>query len=147
MLPRIIDLAGYAEEGSLLRCGQHLGWASKLLWLIQLCNQHGTSLGDAAIRLADHDFGHTDPAHGTVWQLWEQGLVDPLVDRAAAEACLVAGPAESRDWGRGRIIDKFFEQRRRRGLELRRSAGGRRPVEPPGAHRNALPGQPEQEPL
>lgn len=109
MLPRIIDLAGYAEEGSLLQCGKHLGWASKLLWLIQLCNQHNASFGDAAIRLADHDFGHTDPAQGAVWRLWDQGLVDPLIDRSAAEACLVSGPAESRDWGRGRIIDKFFD--------------------------------------
>jgi hypothetical protein len=109
MLPRIIDLAGYAEEGSLLRCGRHLGWASKLLCLIQACNQHGTALSDARIRLADHDFGHTDPEHGTVWHLWSEGLVDPLVDRADAEACLMQGPAESRDWGRGRIIDKFFE--------------------------------------
>jgi hypothetical protein len=109
MLPRIIELAGYAEEGSLLRCGRHLGWASKLLCLIQACNQHGTSLSDARIRLADHDFGHTDPEHGTVWQLWDEGLVDPLVDREEAAACLTQGPVESRDWGRGRIIDKFFE--------------------------------------
>jgi hypothetical protein len=109
MLPRIIDLAGYAAEGALLRCSRQLGWASKLLWLIQLCDQRGAALSDPAIRLADHDFGHTDPRRGTVWQLWEQGLVDPLVDRAAAERCLVSGPAESRDWGRGRIVDKFHE--------------------------------------
>ncbi|MCU0960160.1 MAG: proteasome accessory factor PafA2 family protein [Pirellulaceae bacterium] len=107
LLPRIIDLAAYAEEGSLVRCSRHLGWASKILWLTQLCNQHGVSLDDARLRLADHDFGHTDPARGAVWQLWERGLVDPLVDRAAAVSCLTSGPIESRDWGRGRILEKF----------------------------------------
>ena len=34
-------------------------------------------------------------------------MVDPLVQISDAEACLVEGPPESRDWGRGKIIQKF----------------------------------------
>jgi len=109
MLPRIVDLASYAEEGSLQQCGRQLDWASKLLCLIHACHQDGLALSDARIRLADHDFSHTDAEYGTVWRLWDAGLVDPLVDRADAVACLAEGPAESRDWGRGRIIDRFFD--------------------------------------
>ena len=109
MLPLVIDLANYAEEGSLMHCAKHLSWASKLLWLTQLCDQNGASFADAEIRLADHDFGHTDPKQGTVWRLWEEGLVDPLINLSDARECLAEGPAESRDWGRGRIIDKFHD--------------------------------------
>lgn len=109
MLPLVVELANYAEEGSLIQCGKHLSWASKLLWLTQLCEQSGADFSDARIRLADHDFGHTNPEQGALWQLWEQGLVDPLIDLDDARACLAEGPVESRDWGRGRIIDKFYD--------------------------------------
>jgi hypothetical protein len=109
MLPRIIDLAAYAREGSIVRCARHLSWAAKLLWLTQLCSQDGVALGDAQTRVADHDFCHTDPQRGTLWRLWDQGMVDPLVTPDDAEACLIAGPQESRDWGRGRIIERFYD--------------------------------------
>jgi proteasome accessory factor A len=110
MLPRIIELARYAEEGSLVQCSRHLSWAAKLLWLTQLCSAEGLELGDAETRVADHDFCHTSPRKGTFWRLWNQGLVDPLVTREQAAASLVEGPPESRDWARGRIITRFYDQ-------------------------------------
>jgi hypothetical protein len=106
-LPQIADLARYAAEGSLVRCSRHLTWAAKLLWLTRICSEDGQVLGDAVTRLADHDFTNTDPQRGSMWRLWEEGLVDPFVSLADAEACFHAGPSESRDWGRGRIIDRF----------------------------------------
>jgi hypothetical protein len=109
MLPLVIDLTHYAEEGSLMQCGRHLTWASKLLWLTQLCQQSGVGWDDASIRLADHDFGHSDPEQGAWWQLWQAGLVDPLFEIDEAQACLCQGPAESRDWGRGQVIQKFYD--------------------------------------
>lgn len=109
LLPLVVDLARHAEAGALMPCAKHLSWASKLLWLTQLCEERGGGLADAEIRLADHDFGHTDPQQGALWQLWEEGLVDPLVSLDEARARLAEGPAESRDWGRGRIIDKFYD--------------------------------------
>lgn len=109
LLPLVVDLARHAEEGALMPCARHLSWASKLLWLTQLCEQSGGCLADAEIRLADHDFGHTDPRQGTLWQLWEEGLVDPLISLDDARARLAEGPAESRDWVRGRILDKFYD--------------------------------------
>ncbi len=110
MLPLVIDLARYAEEGAIAQCARHVSWAAKLLWLMQLSAQEGVTLGDAETRLADHDFCHTDPERGAFWRLWNEGMVDPLITIEDAEACLVEGPPESRDWGRGRIIDKFFDQ-------------------------------------
>jgi hypothetical protein len=109
MLPRILELTRYAAEGSLVACGRHLTWAAKLLWLTDLCDRGGARLGDAQTRLADHDFTHTDPRQGAIWMLWEAGLVDPLVDLADAQACVVEGPAESRDWGRGQILARFLD--------------------------------------
>lgn len=109
MLPLVIELTRYADEGSLVQCGRHLTWASKLLWLTQLCQERGVGFDDASIRLADHDFVHTDPEQGAWWQLWEAGLVDPLIGLDEARASLIRGPAESRDWGRGRLIDKFYD--------------------------------------
>ncbi|MCO6456008.1 MAG: proteasome accessory factor PafA2 family protein [Pirellulaceae bacterium] len=107
MLPRVIDLAAYAAEGSLGPCARHLTWAAKLLWLMDLCDGGGATLGDPQTRLADHDFTHTDPRRGALWRLWEAGVVDPLVTLADAEACLKDGPAESRDWGRGKLLRRF----------------------------------------
>jgi hypothetical protein len=109
MLPRIIELTHFAEEGSLTRCGRHLTWAAKLLWLTQLC-ANGATMGDAQTRLADHDFSRTDPHKGILWRLWQDGLVDPLVEPSDAQACLQEGPRESRDWGRGQIIRRFADQ-------------------------------------
>jgi hypothetical protein len=109
MLPRIIELTRYADEGSLTRCARHLTWAAKWLWLTQLAAS-GATMGDAETRLADHDFSCTEPSVGALWRLWQEGLVDPLVDISAATDCLRAGPAESRDWARGQIIGRFFDR-------------------------------------
>jgi hypothetical protein len=79
------------------------------LWLTRIAAEDGLSLGDPATRLIDHDFGCTDPRRGVLWRLWEEGLVDPLVSRADAESCLTNGPPQSRDWGRGRLIQKFLD--------------------------------------
>ncbi len=110
MLPLLVDLTHYVEEGSLVQCGRHLTWASKLLWLTQLCQQRGVGFGDPSIRLADHDFGHTDPEQGAWWQLWEAGMVDPLIGLDEARSSLAQGPWESRDWGRGKLIHKFYDE-------------------------------------
>lgn len=109
MLPHLIELTRYAEEGSIMRCAPHLTWAAKLLWLTQLC-AGGATLGDAQTRLADHDFSDTDPEKGTLWRLWKQGLVDPLVALSDAESCMREPPVESRDWGRGKLLSRFFDQ-------------------------------------
>ncbi len=109
LLPRIIALAHYAEEGSISRCAPHLDWAAKLTCLQHVCEGQGATFGDPATRLIDHDFSNTDPERGTLWRLWREGLVDPLITLQDAERCIHEGPAESRDWGRGRIIDRFFD--------------------------------------
>jgi proteasome accessory factor A len=103
LLPKIIDLTHYVEEGSLHRASVHLDWAAKLLYLMQGDGPYG----DAAMRLADHDFANTDPGRGPIWRLWEGGLVDPLVTMDDVRACLRDPPPESRDWGRGRVIERF----------------------------------------
>src|SRR5262249_17809885 len=108
-LPKIIELAHYVEEGSLDQSSRHLTWAAKLLWLTHLCQQDGLSLGDPAMRLADHDFTNTNPAEGAIWQSWEAGHVDPFITMDDARAALVEGPAESRDWGRGQVIRRWGE--------------------------------------
>jgi len=110
LLPLIIELTRYAEEGSVNRCARHLGWASKLLWLLGLCQRERIALGDPQCRLADHDYSNTDPEQGAFWKLWEQGMVDPLVTRSEVEAALTEAPPESRDWGRGAIIHKFSDK-------------------------------------
>jgi len=108
-LPRILELCGYLEAGELARCAPHLDWAAKLMVLMDLQQREGWDLGDGRMRLADHDYANTDPARGAFWKLWEAGQVDPLVEREAVDACLVEGPPESRDWGRGKLIERFHD--------------------------------------
>jgi proteasome accessory factor A len=103
LLPRIIELTHYADEGAVQKCAMHLDWAAKLLCLLG----GGKGFDDAACRLADHDFANTNPRRGAIWRLWEQGLIDPLVQRSHAEGCLKAPPPESRAWGRGQLIRRF----------------------------------------
>ncbi|HUG92609.1 MAG TPA: proteasome accessory factor PafA2 family protein [Planctomycetaceae bacterium] len=110
LLPRVIELTHYAEEGSIGRCARHLTWAAKLLCLLDLCQRQGAVLGDAATRLADHDFTNTNPRGGGLWRLWEQGAVDPLVNRDDVAACREDGPADSRDFARGRLVRRFADQ-------------------------------------
>jgi len=105
LLPRIIDLTWYVKEGSLNRCAVHLDWAAKLLYLLSL----GGRFEDAALRLADHDFTNTNPNKGIFWRLWEQSFVDPLVAMDDALDCMRNAPRESRDWGRGRLIERFAD--------------------------------------
>lgn len=107
LLPRIIELAGQAENGSLEGCARHLTWAAKLFYLLNLCADQGVELGEAATRVADHDFGNTDSSRGVIWRLWEEGLVDPLVTPADVERAWRQPPANTRDSVRGRIIERF----------------------------------------
>ena len=109
LLPRLIELTHYAEEGSVTQCAPHLTWASKLLCLLNTCHEEGAEFGDAATRLMDHDFSNTDPERGLIWQLWDEGLVDPLIERDAVEACWTRAPENSRDALRGRMIEKFHD--------------------------------------
>jgi proteasome accessory factor A len=106
LLPRIIELAEYAEEGSMQYCARHLDWAAKLMVL------YGSDqpLGSPAARLADHDFTHTNPQRSMLWRLHEQGLIDPLVSWDEAEKCLTSPPTESRAWGRGKLIERFHDE-------------------------------------
>ena len=109
MLNTIIELADHAEQGRLVDCARHLGWAAKRVWLAQLAeDQHG-AVNDASARVADHDFVSTDPHRGGFWRLWDAGLIDPLCHIDQAKACLKQGPVDSRDWGRGQIIRRFYE--------------------------------------
>lgn len=110
MLPRIIELTHHVEEGSLERSAPQLDWAAKLLCIQGLCRDDGITFGDATTRLADHDFTNTDPDRGLFWRLWDRGLIDPLVDMGDVDACLRDGPPEGRGWGRGRIIQEFFQE-------------------------------------
>jgi hypothetical protein len=110
LLPRIIDLTRYAEEGSLSECAGHLSWAAKVLCLLNVCQDDPQiEFGDATTRLIDHDFGNTDPERGTIWQLWDEGLLDPLVSRDAVESAWRHAPANSRDAIRGKLIERFGE--------------------------------------
>ena len=106
LLPRIVELTHYAEEGSLIRCANHLDWAAKLMCLLNM----GDRFDDPAMRIADHDFSNTNPKKGTIWQLWERQLVDPLIDMNEALDAMREAPPESRDWGRGRIIAQFPDE-------------------------------------
>jgi hypothetical protein len=103
LLPRIIELAHYAEEGSLVRCATHLDWAAKFVYLRNMSGH----FEDAALRLADHDYSNTNQEKGAIWQLWRQGLIDPLVDMDQAERAVRQAPPESRDWGRAALIELF----------------------------------------
>lgn len=106
LLPRIIELAHYVEEGSLEQAARHLDWAAKLLCLLA----RGEPLDAPGTRLADHDFSNTDPRRGLLWRLIEAGRIDPLVGMERAEKCLVQPPPESRAWGRGQLIKRFQGQ-------------------------------------
>ena len=110
LLPRVLDLTHFLEEGSLERYAPHLDWAAKLLVLLDLCQRDGMKLGDMPIRVADHDYASSDPSRGHFWRLWEAGRVDPLVSRADVEACLVDGPEDGRGWARGRLIREYGDQ-------------------------------------
>jgi proteasome accessory factor A len=122
MLPRIIELTRYAEEGSIDRCARHLDWAAKLLCLLG----SGQSFEDATTRLIDHDYSNTDPQRGAFWRMWEDGLIDPLIDIDDAVACLKAPPAGTRAWARGKLIERFgddISDVNWSQVELRRGAG------------------------
>lgn len=109
LLPRVLHLCDALERGDLMACAVHLDWAAKLMVLLDKAEREGLSLGDDRMRLADHDYANTDPAIGVFWTLWEAGQIDPLVSRSEVEACLVEGPAESRDWSRGQLIETFHD--------------------------------------
>jgi len=108
-LALIAELARYAAEGSIARCAPHLDWAAKLLYLLDLCERDSVELGHPAVRLADHDFGNTNPLRGPFWALWREGHVDPLVRPEDVEAALVDGPVDGRGWVRGRLIQAFHQ--------------------------------------
>ena len=55
MLPCIIELTRYAEEGSITRCARHLTWAAKLLWLTQLCANGANLVGHVELALIECD--------------------------------------------------------------------------------------------
>jgi hypothetical protein len=101
-----------------------------LLTILNACQDQGAQMGDPVTRLIDQDFTNTDTQRGYFWRLWEQDLVDPLVDMSAARALLVEGPAESRAWGRGQLIRHFADDITDIDwgyIELRRSSGRWRP--------------------
>ncbi len=108
MLTRLVRLADYAARGRIFDCASQLGWAAKLAWLIQLLESGTASFADPAARVADHDFVSTDPRRGAFWKLWDAGLVDPLCTLDDARVSVREAPAESRDWGRGKIIRRFL---------------------------------------
>ena len=110
LLPQVLQLTHFLEEGSLEPCAPHLDWAAKLLVLVDLCQRDRMKLGNMPIRVADHDYASTDPSRGHFWRLWEAGRVDPLVSREDVEACLLDGPEEGRGWARGRLIWDYGDQ-------------------------------------
>ncbi|MCH7856181.1 MAG: proteasome accessory factor PafA2 family protein [Gemmatimonadetes bacterium] len=110
LLPKVLDLTHFLEEGSLDRYAPHLDWAAKLLVLVDLCRRDGMKLDDMPIRVADHDYASSDPSRGHFWKLWEQGRVDPLVSHEDVEACLLDGPEDGRGWARGRLIRDYGDR-------------------------------------
>ncbi len=110
LLPRIIQLTHDAGEGNVVACAKHLTWASKLLCLLGHCDEENQALGDASTRLLDHDFANTDRERGLFWKLWEQGDVDPLIDLDDVEAGWTEAPHDTRDYVRGRLIERFSDQ-------------------------------------
>ncbi len=110
LLPQVLQLTHFLEEGSIDRCAPHLDWAAKLLVLVDLCRRDGVELGDMPIRVADHDYASSDPSRGHFWRLWEAGRVDPLVTREDVEACLLDGPEDGRGWARGRLIRDYGDR-------------------------------------
>jgi proteasome accessory factor A len=109
LLPIIIELTYYAEEGSLAALARHLDWAALLMVLRGMCDRPGTRLGDPSTSLIVQDYSNTDPLRGMFWQLWDQGLVDPLVNKADMERFLRDGPEDTRAWARGRLVQKFHK--------------------------------------
>lgn len=109
LLPKLIKLAQHAAAGRIDECARHLTWAAKLLYLLSECAGRGGELGDAASRLADHDFTNTDPGSGPFWTLWERGLVDPLVRPEQVAAAWRQPPSGTREAVRARIIERFAE--------------------------------------
>ncbi len=107
LLQQVEELGARAARGDLDACAKHLDWAAKLHVLRAHCAARGTDLDHAATRLLDHDFANTDPTRGALWKLIDRGLVDPLITRADAEACLRDGPARNRGWTRGRLVQRF----------------------------------------
>jgi len=112
LLGLVVDLTHWLEEGgaSFPKVARHLDWAAKWLHLEQVAGSRPSGFSDPALRLVDHDFTRTNLRGGALWQLWEHGLVDPLVERAKVEAFLVDGPPETRAWARGRLIRRFGAQ-------------------------------------
>ncbi len=107
LLPIIVEMTRYADEGSLERLARHSDWAAQLLTLWNLCEEPGVRLGDAVTVLANQDYANTDPNRGTFWRLWQEELVDPLVTREEVDHCLRDGPEGTRAWARGRIVREF----------------------------------------
>ncbi len=110
LLSRVVQLTDCAEAGRVADCARHLTWASKLLCLLNHCEQEGGVLGDASTRLLDHDFANTDKERGMFWRLWEQREIDPLVDPDDVECGWSEPPREARDYARGRLIELFADQ-------------------------------------
>ncbi len=110
LLPRVLELTHFLEEGSLERYAPHLDWAAKLLVLVDLCQRDGMKLDDMPIRVADHDYASTDPGRGHFWRLWQAGRVDPLVSRGDVDVCLLDGPEDGRGWARGRLIRDYGDR-------------------------------------
>ena len=110
LLPRVVQLTEHAEAGRVAECARHLTWASKLLCLLNHCEEEGRVLGDASSRLLDHDFANTDRDRGPFWSLWDQGHIDPLVDPDDVECGWSEPPHDTRDYARGRLIELFASQ-------------------------------------
>lgn len=106
-LPLVIELAEALERGDLQRAARHLDWAAKLIYLRSVCQEPGGAWGDAAHRLADHDFTHVDPERGAFWQFWDRGLVDPHVTPDDVARRFLAPPPHGRDWARAELIRRF----------------------------------------
>ena len=109
-LPQIVELCDALERGDLQFCARRLDWAAKLMCLLDQSSEPGARWGDAKMRLADHDFTHTDPERGAIWRLWDEDLVDPQVSRELVEQCVRQAPSEGRGWARGQLIRRFCDQ-------------------------------------
>ena len=109
-LPQIIELCDALEIGDLPFCARRLDWAAKLMVLLDLSNEPGVRWGDAKMRLADHDFTHTDPQRGAIWRLWDEDLVDPQVTGELVEQFVRQAPSDGRGWARGQLIQRFCDQ-------------------------------------
>ena len=106
LLSLILELSRAYANGDLTTCARHLDWAAKGLYLRDLVQSEGFRLADAEMRVADHDFGSTEP-EGVLQRLVAENLADPLLEPAAIESALRDGPADARGWARGRLIQQF----------------------------------------